>query len=90
MERCHIFIEGNVQQVGFRFYARELAFETKITGWVKNLPDGRVEIVAEGEDAQIQEFLQKLNEGRLGKNISEIVKHTETHTGKFTSFGIAF
>jgi len=60
MERCHIFIKGNVQQVGFRFYAREIASETKITGWVKNLSDGRVEIVAEGEDAQIQEFLQNL------------------------------
>ena len=90
MERCHIFVKGKVQQVGFRFYAREIASETKITGWVKNLPDGRVEIVAEGEDAQIQDFLQKLNEGYLGRNISEILKNTETHTGEFTSFSIAF
>ncbi len=90
MERCHIFIKGNVQQVGFRFYAREIASETKITGWVKNLSDGRVEIVAEGEDAQIQEFLQNLNEGYLGRNISEIIKNTETHTGEFSSFSIAF
>lgn len=90
MERCHIFIKGKVQQVGFRFYARKIGSEAKITGWAKNLPDGRVEIVAEGEDAQIQDFLQKLNEGYLGKNISEILKNTERHTGEFTSFSIAF
>ncbi|MBN1445038.1 MAG: acylphosphatase [Candidatus Omnitrophica bacterium] len=90
MERCHIFVKGKVQQVGFRFYARGIASETGIAGWVKNLPDGRVEIVAEGENEQIENFLQKLNEGCLGKNISEIVKKTETHSGEFTSFSVAF
>ncbi len=90
MERSHILVKGRVQQVGFRFYAREIALQTNVTGWVKNLPDGNVEIVVEGEKAQIEDFLQKLQEGYLGRNISDIVRKTESYTGKFNYFDIAF
>jgi acylphosphatase len=52
---------GRVQGVGFRFTSRGLAEELKLTGWVKNLADGGVEIVAEAEEAVLQDFLCRIN-----------------------------
>lgn len=90
MKRYHLYIRGYVQQVGFRWYTRKIAEETGISGWVKNLADGRVEVVAEGENSNLISFLQKIRSGYLGKNISGINKSDEPYTGKFTSFDIAF
>ena len=63
MVRSHVFFTGQVQGVGFRFTAQRLANDLKLTGWVKNLPDGRVEMMAEGPRERIEHLLFKL-EGR--------------------------
>ena len=47
--RLHVYYSGHVQGVGFRYSAKQLSLEFDVTGWVKNLPDGRVEMVIEGE-----------------------------------------
>ena len=60
--RIHAFFEGRVQGVGFRFTAREIAQDLGITGWVKNLSDGRVELVAEGTRARVDELITLLRE----------------------------
>lgn len=90
MKRYHVYINGRVQQVGFRWYARRIAEETGVCGWVKNLDNGSVEITAEGKESDLEDFLQKLRNGYLGKNISEIHKSDQPYTGEFSSFSIAF
>ncbi len=90
MKGYHLYVSGDVQQVGFRWYTRQIAQETGVYGWVKNLDDGRVEIMVEGEEAALDSFLQKIQNGYLGKNISEINKFDQLYTGRFTSFKITF
>lgn len=90
MKRIHLIITGRVQGVGFRFYAREIAQKTGVKGWVKNLPNGNVEITAEGSIKQVDIFLKKLKEEDLGGNISHISESEEYYTGTFNSFEITF
>ena len=58
--RWHILFEGDVQFVGFRYTARLLARKLSLTGWVQNLPDGRVEAEAQGEVTNLRRFLLQL------------------------------
>ncbi len=58
MKRVHAFVSGEVQGVGFREEVKRIAFGLDIFGWVKNLEEGRIETIAEGEDKNIEEFLR--------------------------------
>jgi len=61
MNKCfHIYYSGSVQGVGFRYMAQSVARSLGIIGWVKNLRDGRVEVVCEGKEPDLNEFLDKL------------------------------
>lgn len=60
MVRKHIYFSGRVQGVGFRYRATYLAQSKKLTGWVKNLYDDRVEMEVQGEEANIDRFLKDL------------------------------
>lgn len=62
MVRAHIHFSGTVQGVGFRYTTLSFAKTLSLIGWVRNLPDGRVEAVAEGPREKIEELLLKLNE----------------------------
>lgn len=57
LKRCHIFVSGRVQRVGYRFAVLQAATKSRISGWVQNLPDGRVEAVFEGNSADIEQML---------------------------------
>lgn len=61
-KRVHILYSGRVQGVGFRFTAESAAIESGIQGWVKNLGDGRVEIMAEAEEKPLKDFLKKIDQ----------------------------
>lgn len=61
--RKHWFVSGQVQGVGFRAFTYESATDLKLKGWVRNLSDGRVEIVAEGDAATIGKLLEKVKKG---------------------------
>ncbi len=61
--RCHIFVTGRVQGVFFRAFTREVAQSLGLKGWVRNLPDGRVEAVFEGKKELIEEAIKKLKIG---------------------------
>ncbi|OGX31287.1 MAG: hypothetical protein A3G37_02355 [Omnitrophica WOR_2 bacterium RIFCSPLOWO2_12_FULL_46_30] len=61
-KRMHILYSGRVQGVGFRFTAETMAVESGIQGWVKNLGDGRVEIMAEAEEEALKDFLNKIRQ----------------------------
>jgi acylphosphatase len=56
-------ISGYVQGVGFRFFARRAALDEGVYGWVRNLPDGTVETVAEGDPDAVERYIEKLRKG---------------------------
>ena len=66
-------VSGRVQGVGFRFFAEEHARIEQIAGYVRNLPDGRVEAVAEGEEDNLLRFERALNRGPRGAIVERVV-----------------
>ncbi len=65
MSSLQVFYEGNVQGVGFRWSVRHAAKGFDVTGWVRNLPDGRVELQVTGEDEEVRAFLDCITQGEL-------------------------
>jgi acylphosphatase len=63
MASLHAVVHGDVQGVGFRYFVQRRAQETGLAGWVRNLPDGSVEIQAEGERAALERFLEQVSRG---------------------------
>jgi acylphosphatase len=74
MVSFQIFYEGNVQGVGFRWSVRHTAKGFDVTGWVRNLADGRVELQVTGADEEVRAFLDRIAQGELH---SLIHKQTE-------------
>jgi acylphosphatase len=79
---------GNVQGVGFRATASRIARDYPVTGWVRNLPDGRVQLLVEGPPAAVEAFLQAIRDRWPGDIDEEHVQDQEP-TGAHTRFGIA-
>ena len=90
MKKTHLFISGYVQGVGFRWYVQRLAQGMNLCGFVKNLRDGRVEVVAEGNENSVEEFLKGLKEGSFEDGIEEIKKTEEKYAGEYSDFSIKF
>jgi len=63
MKRAHVFVSGRVQGVWFRASTRDKAEELSLKGWVRNLPDGRVEAVFEGDDRAVEEMVEWCRHG---------------------------
>jgi acylphosphatase len=70
-----VFFEGNVQGVGFRYTVRQIAKGFDVTGSVRNLRDGRVELLATGEDDEVRAFVDAIGQSELRAHIR---KHSET------------
>jgi len=70
--RAHIYVEGYVQGVGFRYFVVREAGRLNITGWVRNLYDGRVEIVAEGEEDDIDSFIGVVRRGPPAARVDDV------------------
>ncbi|MEY2526526.1 MAG: acylphosphatase [Verrucomicrobiota bacterium] len=75
MMSTQVFYEGNVQGVGFRWTVRNIAKGFEVTGWIRNLIDGRVEMQVNGEENEVRAFLQGIAESELS---SHIRKQAET------------
>jgi len=90
MRRVEVYVSGLVQGVGFRYFTRKMAKEIGVSGYVMNLKDGRVFIVAEGDDEQIEKFLSTVKQGPS----FAIVKNTEVFqkeaTNEFSEFTIRY
>ena len=69
MTSLQVFYEGHVQGVGFRWTIRRIATGFEIMGWVRNLPDGRVELHAGGEENEVRAFLDAITKSELASHI---------------------
>ena len=87
--RRHVHYSGNVQGVGFRYAARGLVQGRAVTGFVRNLPDGRVEVVVEGEGGEVAGFLEEIRAEMQGY-IEDARVDDEPPTGEFSTFQVMF
>jgi acylphosphatase len=83
-----IFYSGHVQGVGFRYTVKTTATGFEVTGFVRNLPDGRVELVAEGAAEELEAFRQGIRESGLGRLIRNEEVAFSTATGEFRGLEI--
>ena len=80
---------GHVQGVGFRFTAQHVAHKFKVAGYVKNLSNGQVELVAEGEEKILQDFLKAVREA-MHHHIENVKTEWTEAQGAFTSFNVRY
>lgn len=88
--RAHLVYTGRVQGVGFRYTAERLALELGLTGWVRNLRDGSVELVCEGPKERIESLLERIAASPLGAHIRKTRCTWQTPTGEFDDFRVEF
>ena len=86
-KRVHVYYEGLVQGIGFRFTAERRAISLGLKGWVKNLDDGRVEVLCEGEEQNIKVFLEKMI-STFKAYIRDIDLEWADATGEYEGFDI--
>ncbi len=87
--RRRVFFSGRVQGVGFRHTTRVIAALHAVTGYVRNLPDARVEVTAEGDSAEIDRFLAAVNDEMRGYIRGSTVENAEA-SGEFSGFEIRY
>ena len=89
-KRVHVFYAGHVQGVGFRMTAEETAKALDVVGWVKNLRDGRVELIAEAEEPILQQFLDTIRRGPMKNFIKQIEISWSSASETFDEFEIRY
>lgn len=72
IKRAHLFVEGKVQGVGFRYFTQTNARDMNINGWVKNLPDGRVEAVFEAPKTKVENMIDRCKEGPRAARVDNL------------------
>ena len=88
--RVHLFVSGRVQGVFFRANTRDKANELGVKGWVRNLPDGRVEVVAEGKKPALERLIEFCRKGPEGAKVENIQIEWEEPRDEFETFEIRF
>jgi len=88
--RAHLFIDGRVQGVFYRSFTRELAHNLGLNGWVRNLRDGRVEALFEGEKKVIEQAIKACYAGPPGARVSNIEVKWEPCTGDEKGFSVKY
>jgi acylphosphatase len=89
-QRLHAIVQGHVQGVSFRFYTVEAAMRLQITGWVRNLPDGNVEVTAEAPQKELDKLLTFLRRGPSGARVTQVDVVWQDATGQFEDFRIVY
>ena len=91
MDICaHIVVSGMVQGVGYRYFVTKIARRMELTGWVKNLASGEVEIEVEGPRGLIETMIKELKTGNSWAVVRNMDVRFEKYQGKYTGFDIAF
>ncbi len=89
-KRAHVFVSGWVQGVFFRAETRDQARQLGVTGWVRNLWDGRVEAVFEGEDWAIEQLVAWCHRGPCGAQVDNVNVTHEALAGEYQTFNIRY
>lgn len=87
-QRVHALVSGRVQGVGFRYFVRTAAQTLSVGGWVRNRRDGRVELIAEGNPAALQDLLDQVRSGPTASEVTDIEESWDAATGEFRTFGV--
>ncbi len=90
MKRIHLIVSGRVQGVAFRANTQSEALKLGLTGWVKNLADGSVEIVAEGESKPLDAFASWCKCGPSAARVEQMRKEEADASGEFGNFSIRY
>jgi len=88
--RAHIFVSGFVQGVFFRYETRRVARRYSVTGWVRNLRDGRVETVFEGEKKDVEAMIAFCRKGPPSATVTGVEVFWEEPTGEFSDFQLRY
>ena len=88
--RVRAVVEGRGQGGFFRAWTQEEASQLRLTGWVRNLPDGNVELLAEGSMTALEELVKRCHSGPLAAQVSEVKTHWEDPQGDLSPFKIRY
>lgn len=88
--RAHVFVNGRVQGVFFRSETRYEAKKRGVKGWIRNMPDDRVEAVFEGKEESVKELIEFCRRGPRGARVTGINVIWESYTGEFRDFKIRY
>ncbi|MFC1667892.1 acylphosphatase [Chlamydiota bacterium] len=88
--RLHVFFSGIVQGVGLRFLVQKIVSFYTVSGFVKNLYDGRVELVLEGDKNILEEIIKQITSSHLQDYIHEVNQTWDESTGEYAGFKIEF
>jgi acylphosphatase len=89
-KRAHGWVSGMVQGVFFRYFTQDSARKLGLKGWVRNLPDGRVEFVAEGEMGPLNDLIKQVKIGPPASHVAKLDLAWEEYTGEFGNFSIRY
>ena len=89
-QRVRLFIKGKVQGVFFRQALKVTAKKNSVTGWVRNLKDGRVEALLEGEDLAVSTLVEWCHAGSANARVEDIEIKNEKYTGEFSKFDVLY
>jgi acylphosphatase len=88
--RAHVLVSGRVQGVFFRSQTKHNADRHNVNGWVRNLPDGRVEAVFEGEKEAVEALIEFCKHGPSGARVTNVDLMWEPYTGEFDKFRMKY
>ena len=88
--RVHVYVSGRVQGVFFRGEMQDEAVRQGVTGWVRNLRDGRVEAVFEGEEDNVERLVEFCRRGPPGARVAHVDVFHEDYTGEFQDFHLRY
>lgn len=88
--RAHVLISGRVQGVSFRYYTTQNAKKRDVRGWVKNLPDGRVEAIFEGSEEAVQRMVDWCYHGPPAARVEDVQTEWSQADGEFSDFHVRF
>jgi acylphosphatase len=88
--RAHVYVSGSVQGVFFRSETRDEATRNRLTGWVRNLHDGRVEAVFEGEEEQVEKLIEFCRRGPAGARVTNVEVVWENCTSELRDFRVRY
>jgi len=86
--RAHLWITGRVQGVCFRFETQRAALQFHVSGWVRNLSDGRVEALVEGPEDDVAKTIAWCHQGPPGSRVDDVQIHWESYQGDLSGFTI--